>query len=62
MTAQLLEKDRVAYINGIRARAEQIKNMPRDKAKKAAINSLYNAGIVTKKGTYTAHYKKNIEG
>lgn len=62
MVSQLLEKDRVAYINEMLDHVEQIKNMPKDKAKKEALDSLYRAGIVTKKGTFTAHYKKNIEG
>lgn len=61
MTAALLEKERVEYISEMKTYIKQVKNLPKTQARKVAIESLHNVGIVTQKGEFTAHYRNNLK-
>ena len=61
MTAEALEKNRTEYIKAMQEAARTIRNANPSDARRTALKSLNKAGIVTKKGDLTAHYKKNME-
>ncbi len=56
-TIELLEHERVAYINGMEEYLQRLKNMEHSQAKKVSFENLKKSKIIGENGEFTEHYE-----
>lgn len=55
------DEERTAYVEGMKKYTEDLLKMPKEQAMEEDLDGLYLAGIVTKEGELTTHYRKNLD-
>jgi len=56
-TIELLECERVAYINGMKEYLQRLKSMEHSQAKKLSLENLKKSEIIGENGEFTEHYE-----
>ena len=56
-SVDLVEQERIAYINEMKEYLKTLKGMERGLAKKKSLENLKRSGIIDENGEFTEHYK-----
>lgn len=56
-SVELFEREKVAYINGMKEYLQKLKNMEHSQAKKVSFEYLKRSQIIGENGEYTEHYE-----
>lgn len=56
-SVELIECEKVAYINGMKEYLKQLKSMEQSQAKKISLENLKKSKIIGENGEFTEHYE-----
>ncbi len=56
-SVELIECEKVAYINGMKEYLQKLKNMEHSQAKKVSFENLKKSKIIGENGEFTEHYE-----
>lgn len=56
-SVELIECEKVAYVNGMREYLQKLKSMERNQAKKVSLENLKKSNIIGENGEFTEHYE-----
>lgn len=56
-SVELIESEKVAYINEMKKYLQKLKNMEHSQAKKVSLENLMKSNIIGENGEFTEHYE-----